>query len=198
MPSSHAAMDSIPKISLYGMGGLTNYRTGRSLTRQRSILVSLAGPAAGLLLGAIVWGITRIPMPELNPFGRLALFNLLIVNIFWSIFESFADPAPRRWLGDALARPHRQRTCGRSASPSDIHCRRGRRRCRRLVHWQHVHRDLCRLPRFHELPSTARNADADVPRYAALANHRVSVPRRVCDTETHPAKSGGHRGTRRP
>lgn len=76
-----------PEISLYGMGGLTKFRSGRSLTRARSIFVSLAGPGAGLALGGLVWGITQIPMPELNPFGRLALFNLLVVNIFWSILN---------------------------------------------------------------------------------------------------------------
>jgi Zn-dependent protease len=76
-----------PEISLYGMGGLTTYRTGRRLSRARSIFVSLAGPGAGLLLGGVVWGITQIPMPELNPIGRIALLNLLFVNIAWSILN---------------------------------------------------------------------------------------------------------------
>ncbi len=76
-----------PEISLYGMGGLTKYQSGRRLSRARSIAVSLAGPGAGLLLGGIAWGVTQIPMPELNPLGRLALFYLLVVNIFWSILN---------------------------------------------------------------------------------------------------------------
>lgn len=76
-----------PSISLYGMGGLTKFRSGPRLTRSRSILVSVAGPGAGLLLGGVAWGITQIPMPELNPFGRLALYYLLVVNVFWSILN---------------------------------------------------------------------------------------------------------------
>ena len=74
-----------PEIFLYGMGGLTSWRTGRRLTRGQSILVSVAGPGVGLLLGAVVWGITLIEMPELNPLGRIALGFLLWINIVWSL-----------------------------------------------------------------------------------------------------------------
>ncbi len=76
-----------PEIFLYGMGGLTSWRTGRRLTRGQSILVSVAGPGAGLLLGAVVWGIMLIDMPELNPLGRMALRSLLWVNIIWSVLN---------------------------------------------------------------------------------------------------------------
>lgn len=76
-----------PEILLYGMGGLTSWRTGRRLTRAQSILVSVAGPAAGLALGAIIWGITMIDMPDLNPLGRMTLRSLLWVNIMWSLLN---------------------------------------------------------------------------------------------------------------
>ena len=76
-----------PEIFLYAMGGLTSWRTGRRLTRGQSILVSVAGPGAGLLLGAVVWGIMLIDMPELNPLGRMALGSLLWVNIMWSVLN---------------------------------------------------------------------------------------------------------------
>lgn len=76
-----------PEILLYGMGGLTSWRTGRRLTRGQSILVSVAGPAAGLTLGAMVFGINQINMPDLNPLGRITLNYLLWVNIVWSIFN---------------------------------------------------------------------------------------------------------------
>lgn len=76
-----------PQILLYALGGLTSWQSGRRLSRGQSILVSLAGPVAGLSLGAIVWAITQIPMPELNPLGRVALYQLLIVNIFWSVLN---------------------------------------------------------------------------------------------------------------
>ena len=42
-----------PWITLYGMGGLTSHQGGR-FRPQTQILVSLAGPAAGFLLAAIV------------------------------------------------------------------------------------------------------------------------------------------------
>jgi len=76
-----------PEIQLYAMGGLTSWRTGRRLTRGQSILVSVAGPAAGLVLGLAVWGITRVEMPELNPLGRFALGALVWVNLAWSILN---------------------------------------------------------------------------------------------------------------
>ena len=72
-----------PEISLYAMGGLTSWRTGRRLSRGQSILVSVAGPR--IALGLCVWGITQVEMPELNPLGRFALRSLLFVNVFWSI-----------------------------------------------------------------------------------------------------------------
>ena len=77
-----------PEIFLYGMGGLTSWRTGRRLTRGQSILVSVAGPGAGLLLGAVVWGITLIEMPELNPLGRIALGFLLWINIVFGALST--------------------------------------------------------------------------------------------------------------
>lgn len=76
-----------PEILLYAMGGLTSWRTGRRLTRGQSILVAVAGPAAGLALGACVWAITLIDMPELNPLGRFTLYQLIWVNVVWSILN---------------------------------------------------------------------------------------------------------------
>jgi len=76
-----------PEIFLYGMGGLTSWRTGRRLTHGQSLLISVAGPGAGLLLGAVVWGITLIDMPELNPLGRMALGSLFWINIWWSVLN---------------------------------------------------------------------------------------------------------------
>ena len=43
-----------PQIRLYSMGGVTSWSSGRRLTPRQSILVSLAGPAAGLALGGIL------------------------------------------------------------------------------------------------------------------------------------------------
>jgi len=76
-----------PEISLYSMGGLTSWRFGRALTRVQSILVSLAGPGAGFLVGAIVWGFSRLDAVPLTPLGQYVVFDLLWVNFGWGILN---------------------------------------------------------------------------------------------------------------
>jgi Zn-dependent protease len=76
-----------PRIYLYAMGGLTSWSTGRSLTAPRSILVSLAGPCAGLLVGALVWTFVSFRPFELTSIGEVAVRDLLWVNVGWSLFN---------------------------------------------------------------------------------------------------------------
>ena len=74
-----------PSILLHGLGGLT-ILPGLRLDRGRSILLSLAGPLAGLALG----GLTLLAAPLLvtsEPLARYTLASLLYVNIFWSFFN---------------------------------------------------------------------------------------------------------------
>lgn len=100
-----------PRVTLYAMGGLASYdsassfRQGHSSPRSQ-ILISLAGPAAGFLLAALVvavlyatqrsmpfyFGITfgsasgdRIANQQL---GEL-VWQLLTVNIFWGVINLF-------------------------------------------------------------------------------------------------------------
>jgi len=74
-----------PAILLHGLGGLTHL-FGARLTRGQGILVSLAGPMAGLALGAIVLGIGEF-VTAANAVGRSALGALVVVNIGWSLFN---------------------------------------------------------------------------------------------------------------
>jgi hypothetical protein len=76
-----------PRIYLYAMGGLTSWSTGRSLTEPRSILVSLAGPGAGLLVGSLVWTLVWSRPFELTLLGEVAARDLLWANVGWSLLN---------------------------------------------------------------------------------------------------------------
>ena len=70
-----------PSISLYAMGGLT-FWTGRPTWKQR-LLVSLAGPGAGFIAGAIVLLVAAVvPLPEQGAFGFM-IGALVWVNLGW-------------------------------------------------------------------------------------------------------------------
>jgi stage IV sporulation protein FB len=70
------------QILLYAGGGLAMGSQFRS--RRESILVSLAGPAAGFLLGLTVWIIAQY-IPLESTYARYAVVRLLFVNIIWSL-----------------------------------------------------------------------------------------------------------------
>lgn len=72
-----------PSIRLHGFGGVT-FLPGASFTRGQHILVSAAGPAAGFLLGGMVW---LIPFAQIDLpwYGRLAVRDALWVNLFWTV-----------------------------------------------------------------------------------------------------------------
>jgi len=73
------------EILLHGFGGLCRYdRAPRGL---QGVLVSGAGPAAGLVLG--IGALVLIPMLGglLPRWGQWMLAQLAVINIFWSIFN---------------------------------------------------------------------------------------------------------------
>ena len=74
-----------PEIRLYSMGGLTSWASARRLTPRQSILVSVAGPAAGLALGGLVLAFNTFGAIELTPLGAFTVRQLLWVNIVWSL-----------------------------------------------------------------------------------------------------------------
>lgn len=73
-----------PTITLHGSGGLTSYG-GPSLGTARDIAVTLAGPMAGLIVGAIVWKL--VPAEGLSPIAQTAREMALWVNVGWSILN---------------------------------------------------------------------------------------------------------------
>jgi Zn-dependent protease len=73
------AFGASPTIELGMMGGLT--RTG-SLSPGRSLLVSLAGPGAGFVLGGVTWLVSSVVPPPPGP-GLTAVYYAIWVNVGW-------------------------------------------------------------------------------------------------------------------
>lgn len=76
-----------PRITLYGMGGLTHGSAGVQTSLGQDLIVALAGPGVGLVLGGLVWVITtQVTLPDQSIVGTL-VSDLLWVNIGWSVFN---------------------------------------------------------------------------------------------------------------
>ena len=74
-----------PSIELWGLGGLTHWGDGPPPTPGKDILVSLAGPGAGLLLGAIVFGIGIAVKPAAGSLGEVLFIQALWINVVWGL-----------------------------------------------------------------------------------------------------------------
>ena len=78
-------------ILLYHFGGLAYYQPNRH-TSGREILISLAGPAAGLALYRVTWlvvvyGLPNLPSPDSDrgaTIARYVIRQMIWVNFFWS------------------------------------------------------------------------------------------------------------------
>lgn len=77
-----------PQITLYSMGGLTSWSEGRETSPPKDLAISLAGPAAGFLLGGICFvagpAVLRAVPSELL---TVAYRDLIWVNIGWGVFN---------------------------------------------------------------------------------------------------------------
>jgi Zn-dependent protease len=79
-----------PQITLYALGGLTQFRRVPPLGRFANIVISLAGPLAGFALGGIVLGAKHfVPglAGRLPPVGVLAAHDLVWFNFVWGIIN---------------------------------------------------------------------------------------------------------------
>ena len=79
-----------PQITLYSMGGLTSWSEVTEISPPNHIAISLAGPAAGFLLGGVLF-LTAPTLLRAVPSDLLtvAYYDLLWVNIGWGIFNLF-------------------------------------------------------------------------------------------------------------
>jgi Zn-dependent protease len=73
-------------IELWSLGGLTRPEPSEGDRPAADIVVYLAGPAAGLLLGAVVY-LATAPKDTLSPLLETTVNDLLWVNIYWSLFN---------------------------------------------------------------------------------------------------------------
>lgn len=73
------------QVMIHGFGGLCSFT--RAPTHSQGLRVSLAGPAAGLLLGGLAYGIHWIGGDALPPIAAMALGPTIKINLFWSLFN---------------------------------------------------------------------------------------------------------------
>lgn len=79
-----------PQIKLYSMGGVTSWSDVTEIAPLKNLAISLAGPAAGFLLGGVLFIagptlLTAVPSELLT----VAYHDLLWVNIGWGVFNLF-------------------------------------------------------------------------------------------------------------
>lgn len=72
-----------PRITLYGMGGVT---VGEAQPPNRSLVVSLAGPGSGFLLGVLAIAVERAANPS-SVLMRDALRDLVWVSFVWGVLN---------------------------------------------------------------------------------------------------------------
>jgi len=78
-----------PEIALTGFGGVTMYVPPRPLSRGRSLAIAVAGPLAGLAVGALLWTVRRTVGADLvtGTIADRALFYGLFTTIAWSVLN---------------------------------------------------------------------------------------------------------------
>jgi tetratricopeptide (TPR) repeat protein len=72
------------------MGGTTTWRPILPLGRVDMVIISIAGPVAGFILGGLVYGLVRLApgiVPQLGELGRFAIEQLIWVNVFWGVLN---------------------------------------------------------------------------------------------------------------
>jgi len=79
-----------PRIMIYHFGGLAMYEPYYNYTTARAILITLAGPGAGLALGACAFAV-MVVLSLTNGDQNVILFETVFMffyaNIFWSILN---------------------------------------------------------------------------------------------------------------
>lgn len=77
-----------PRVLLYQFGGLAMYQPHQGYTTLRAILISAAGPAAGMALGVLTIAVyAACGFFQIDPqrYGSFAIDRLIWINIVWSL-----------------------------------------------------------------------------------------------------------------
>jgi Zn-dependent protease len=76
-----------PRIDLHGMGGTTSWQH-KDVSTAKKILISVAGPAVGILFGGILYLLQpSIAASNASRFARIAVFLLIEVNLYWGLLN---------------------------------------------------------------------------------------------------------------
>lgn len=75
-----------PTVQLVWTGGLTYPNAGTAIPWHRDVLLTLAGPLMGLLLGGVCYVVSELA-PPLPRYLDYVLGSLIWVNLFWSLFN---------------------------------------------------------------------------------------------------------------
>jgi Zn-dependent protease len=78
-----------PTITFHSLGGLTSWTDAKPIALWQELIITLAGPCAGFLCGAIVYAVGTSYISSASPLLVVAYYDLLWVNIGWSIFNLF-------------------------------------------------------------------------------------------------------------
>ncbi|MGI9607127.1 MAG: metalloprotease [Acidimicrobiales bacterium] len=76
-----------PAISLEGLGGLTRYRLREVPSRAQSIMISAAGPMAGVAMGVVVLAVDRAGVFSDTGLGNYLVTVALFTTFGWSVFN---------------------------------------------------------------------------------------------------------------
>jgi Zn-dependent protease len=76
-----------PQIDLHGMGGTTSWESGRDVSTGRGILISLAGPIAGILVGTLALVLQRFGLTPRSELGLTAVRAIIWVNAGWGVLN---------------------------------------------------------------------------------------------------------------
>lgn len=75
-----------PRIELHAMGGYAHWPAGARPSAREALLVTVAGPGAGLVLGAAAWALARGSATLTYP-ASVAVAWAVWVNVAWSLFN---------------------------------------------------------------------------------------------------------------
>ncbi len=81
------AMGGSPEIRLEGFGGVTFPNLPRAVSASKQILLSVAGPVFGLLLGAAVLGLRRALPPDPGSPSAWVVRQFIFTSVVWAGFN---------------------------------------------------------------------------------------------------------------
>jgi Zn-dependent protease len=113
------AFGGAPEIMLHGMGGTTSWGpTKTPMSPGRRIVISLAGPFAGFVVGGIVLALSVADVLPPADLVAFAVRSLLFVNLGWGVFNLL--PMLPLDGGNVMMQALNAMTNGRGARPAYI------------------------------------------------------------------------------